>query len=713
MSTLAAPSSKAPPRPYRRFVTSALHKRFVHAALLSLLVALGNAFWLGSNQDLFWSWFPFGPAGIKALLFFLSSLLIFTLQIATLRIGTRTTTSPLATFRAIFLSAATLQTAILYLMSGWWFTEAYIWSAPDLGWITRGAHNTPDMLNERPIYFRLYAMLVSIGYAGLHQYHGWSSLRIPISKLPVTPSADAKAQDTHSLLPVQTRIQQELISALKRSASASAITFLVAPFINGLFLRTILWRIHLAIAKLFYNVSRANAHPIGYPPLGFPYLFRCFFAGFLLALTWELTTILLLEYLCQEPTKSGVPLSAASKDPNGTLLTGLKAKRDVVRTFAFWELAIIAQRHKERRKAIFEDIERPTGPIWAQMLQAGLNVLQELQLRITGPPPAKPGTPEVAKPLPRLLPEMQTQSIFAPDSKPSRAERLASPLKQFGSTRQPWHPPIDQTAKQVETRLLEYAKPSSADSKSPNGLVGSWTTELRRSRLGWFFTSPNTAKINATIMGSPYGNAAVLVDVIEALTKMQVASLTEDTYGKATPTVPDTVRTFTKTLNLIEDYVAQNKQGVTEGIEEVEIIVERLRASLKELLSAFQVYLIDQGLGISELNQAKKAIQAPSTIPQSQEKPKSKPKPIESRNERRLFQSDKQREGPRDQDGRRKDQGAELNGRKGSREIEDVGERNGSHEHGRPRIDAPPAWTLPRTTTGGPLFQRREMEQVR
>ncbi|KIW67273.1 hypothetical protein PV04_06538 [Phialophora macrospora] len=700
MSTLAAPPKATPPRPYRRFVTSALHKRFVHAALIALLIALGNAFWLGSNRDLFWSWFPFGPAGIKALLFFLSSLLIFTLQIATLRIGKQTTTSPLATLRTSFLSAATLQTVILYLMSGWWFTEAYIWSAPDLGWITKGAHNTPDVLNERPIFFRLYALLLAIVYAGLHQYRGRSSLLIPVSKLPVTPSPEARAQDTHSLLPVQTRIQQRIIPAVVQSAIVSLSMMFVSPFIYGLFLRNVFWRIHLAIAKLFYNLSRANAHPIGYPLLGLAYLVRSVVAGFLLGLTWELTSNLLLVYLCQEPTKSGMPLSASSKDPNGTLLSGLKAKRDVVRTFAFWELAIIAQKHNDRRKAIFEDIERPTGPMWTQMLQAGLNVLQELQLRITGPPPVKPATPETVKSLPRLLPEMQTQSIFQADPKPTKTEWLASPLKQIGSSKQPWRPPIEQTAKQMENKLLEYAKPSGGESKSSHGLIDSWTTELRRSRLGWFFTSTNTAKINAAVLGSPYGNAAVLVDVIEALTKMQVASLTEDTYGKATPTVPDTVRTFTRTLNLVEDYVSQNNQGGAAGNEEVKIIVERLRAGLKELLAAFQVYLIDQGLGIAELNQAKKATQAPATIPQSQEKPRSKPKPIEPRTERRLFQNDKQREGPKDRHTRRKDQ------------IGEVGGPTQSYEREPPRIEAPPAWSLPRTTSG-PLFQRREMEQVR
>ena len=635
MSTLATTPVAAPPRPYRRFLNSRLHKRFVHAAILSLLVGLNNAFWLGSKKDLFWSWFPFGPAGIKALLFFMSSLFIFILQIATLKVGKQTTASPFATFRSTFLTATAVQTVWWYLVSAWWFSEAYIWSSPDLGWITRGTHNTPDVLNERPLFFRLYALLLAVGYAGVHLYRGKSFLGVPVSRLPSTSTAENKAQDSHPFEPIQMQLQRRLGPALFQTACVSGITIILTPFVYGIFLRNLFWQVHLALAKPFFNLSRANARPMDYPPLGPTYLLNCLCAGFLLVLTWQLTTILFLTYLAQEPTKSGLPLSAASKDPNGTLLTGLKAKRDVVKTFAFWELAVIAQKHKERRKAIFEDIERPRGPIWTEMVQAGLSVLQEMQSRIAGPPPSvtKPGTPETVKTLPRLLPQMQTQSIFAQDPEPTnRAEWLTTPLKAFGSTKQPWRPPIEQAAKQMETKLLEPSK----------GLVDQWMYALRQSPVGWIFNPSNAAKINATLLGSPYGNAAVVVDVVEALTKMQVASLTEDTYGKATPTVPDTVRTFTKTLNLIEDYVSQNKQGVTGGIEEVEIIIERLRASLKELLSAFQVYLIDQGLGIAELNQAKKAIQAASSKPPpSQEKPKSQPKPIQQRNERterRLFQ---------------------------------------------------------------------------
>ncbi|KAJ9607839.1 hypothetical protein H2200_007918 [Cladophialophora chaetospira] len=698
MSTVVATPATTPPRPYRRFLNSRLHKRFVHAAIWSLLLGLVNAFCLGSKKDLFWSWFPLGPAGLKALLFFMSSLFIFILQIATLKVGRQTTTSPWATFRSNFLSGTAIQTVLWYVVSAWWFTEAYIWSSPSLGWITRGTHNTPDVLNERPIFFRLYSLVLAVGYAGVHLYRGNSSLRIPVSKLPATPTAEARAQDTHPLEPILKQLQRRAIPALIQSASVSGAAIVLAPFINGIFLRNILWQIHLALAKPFFNLSRANARPIGYPPLGLTYLLHCLFAGFLLVMTWEVTSALFLINLNQEPTKSGLPLSAASKDPNGTLLTGLKAKRDVVRTFAFWELAVIVQKHKERRKAIFEDIERPTGPMWTQMVQAGLNVLQEIQVRISGPSPAamKPTSPQPATSLPRLLPEVQTESIFAKDAEPTtRGEWLATPLKAFGSTKQPWRPPIEQTAKQVETKLLEYTRPPGADKAPSTGFVDQWITALKQSPVGWIFTSTNAAKINATVLGSPYGNAAVVVDVIEALTKMQVASLSEDTYGKATPTVPDTVRTFTTTLSLIEGYVSQSKQGVTGGIEEVEIIIERLRASLKELLSAFQVYLIDQGLGIGELNQAKKAIQtASSKPPQIQEKPKNPPKPIEQRTERRLFQLEKPKE---------------------TRAVKDAAGRKGSYERVPPRVEeaVTSSWTLPRNNAAGPLFQRREMEQVR
>ncbi|KIX04619.1 uncharacterized protein Z518_05489 [Rhinocladiella mackenziei CBS 650.93] len=638
----STPLASLPPRPYRRFLTSALHTRFVHAALISLLVALNNAFWIGSKRDLFWSWFPFGPAGIKALLFFMSSLFIFILQIATLRIGRQTTTSPFATFIANFLSSTALQTAFWYLVSAWWFTEAYIWSSPDLGWITRGNHKTPDVLNEKPIFFRLYALVLASAYSAIHLYQGHSLLHIPVSRLPTKPSTDSKAPDTHPIEPIQTQLQRRIIPSLAQSAVIAAVAIVATPFINTLGLRQFFWQLHLTLAKPFFNLSRANARPIGYPPLGLFYLGRCLLAGFWLVLTWELTSMLFLTYLKQEPSKTGLPLSATSKDPNGTLLTGLKAKRDVVKTFAFWELDLIAQKHKDRRKAIFEDIERPTGPIWGQTLEAGLKVLRDIDSRITGPPPKEPDPQpnQTVKTLPHIVPELPTRSILQAKPKASMGELLvSSPLRQIGRSKNPWHLSVEQTTKVAGTKLLEYAKPPGADKMPSQSLLGQWAISLQKSPLGWLFLSTKAAKINAAVLGSPSGNAAMIVDVIDSITKMLVASLSEDTYGKATPTVPETVRTFTKTLTIIDSFVLKNSQGLDGGIEEVEIITERLRSGLKELLSAFQLYLLDVGLGIAELNQAKRAVE----IPQSEE---AEDKAVEPAHHRQLFSNDIQKGKP-------------------------------------------------------------------
>lgn len=620
----------------------------------------------------------------------MSSLFIFVLQVATLKIGKQNAATPFASFIANFMSGMTLHTVFWYIVSAWWFTEVYIWSSPDLSWITRGGYNTPDVLNERPIFFRVYALHLALCYAAFHIYQGNSSLNIPISGLPSKPTTGELSQPTHLLEPKTTQFFRKISPILTASAGISGVAIVVAPFTNGIFLRNLFWQLHLALAKPFFNLSRANARPIGYPPLGLFYLFQCLLAGFCLVLSWEVTSALFLMFLNQGPEKSGKPLSAASKDPNGTLLTGLKAKRDVVKTFAFWELVTITLQHKDRRKVIFEDIERPTGPIWTQMVKAGLDVLKELQLRIIGPPPPDTGlkTIEPDKPLPRLLPEAETSSILA-NSKLTRTEWLASPLKKFGSTKEPWRPPIEQTAKRVEAKFIEYTKPPGSSPASSTSLLDQWSATLKQSPIGWFFTQTNTAKINATVLGSPYGNAAIIVDVIEALTKMQVASLTEDPYGQTTPTVPDTVRTFTKTLNLIEGFVLRNKAGVSAEIDEVEIIIERLRASLKELLSAFQVYLIDQGLGIAELNQAKKAIRAPSERNEISEKPEPKMIPQTTSTE-------------------------ELDERPSEDEaLRERRERRRRREEEKRRAEEPLVWALPKSTPTGPLFQRREMEQVR
>lgn len=123
-----APVKTAPlPRPYRDFLTPSLHRRFTSAALVGLA-----ACWLISismaSPSLFWSWFPLGPAGIRTLFLFVSSLSIFVLRVAQLHFGPRTSISTFESFWNYLVSKNTILTCFWYTLSAFLYAELYIFS---------------------------------------------------------------------------------------------------------------------------------------------------------------------------------------------------------------------------------------------------------------------------------------------------------------------------------------------------------------------------------------------------------------------------------------------------------------------------------------------------------------------------------------------------------------------------------------------------------
>lgn len=156
--TKMAPQARV--RFYREFLTPALHRRFTRAAGLALLLCYVEAIAVGDKssckncigrtlqgltdcRSVLWSWFPIGPAGIRTLLLFMSSLSIFVLRVAQLHFGSRTTPSSFETFRQYAFRFNTLQTLGFYFFSAWWFGEVYMFSVPhsaDLSWVVEGKY---------------------------------------------------------------------------------------------------------------------------------------------------------------------------------------------------------------------------------------------------------------------------------------------------------------------------------------------------------------------------------------------------------------------------------------------------------------------------------------------------------------------------------------------------------------------------------------------
>jgi nucleoporin NDC1 len=433
----------------------------------------------------------------------------------------------------------------------------------------------------------------------------------------------------------------------------STLMALITPFIYQFFLRRTAWSYKLYFAKLFWNFTRAAAEPPKrFLPITFSMMVRSAISGGALVLLWQTTNLFFSTFISKEPLKRGQPLTTETKDPTGSLLDGLKAKKEVVKTFALWELCLISQRLPDRRKAIFDDIDRTGGPAWTQILNASTNIINGINTRINAykKPPSSTQAQTAQSPiqtLPRLTKPPKEDNIFAPSPKPrSRQEKLEEAFrataKSYGQAPD-WTPIARAKARDVlgrastlvlspdrKQKLLGAAqelKLLTGPSKSqPSSLVTTFPFLLRvlRSPLGKPFRQTYARRLCAIVLGTPYGELSPIADAIESLTRLLVASLTEDTFGKVQADVPGVVRLFTQTIIALQNFVNgglnihwtdvdfppasdPDAQSRARRVPEVEIVLKALKTSLAELLAAFRLYLGEVGLAGKDLRLARQA----------------------------------------------------------------------------------------------------------
>ena len=115
-----------------------------------------------------------------------------------------------------------------------------------------------------------------------------------------------------------------------------------------------------------------------------------------------------------------------------------------------------------------------------------------------------------------------------------------------------------------------------------------------------------------------------LVDAIESLNRLLVASLQEDSYGIVQNDVPTIVRLFTDTIKILDAFVNGGldahwtdvnfppssdpaAQAVARLIPDVELVLDGMKVSLADLLTVFNPYLRDIGVVGKDLRLAKEA----------------------------------------------------------------------------------------------------------
>lgn len=260
--------------------------------------------------------------------------MIFILRVGQMHVGLRTSFSAWQTFKK-FPKGQVVQTVGWYSLSALLFSEIYIWSAPkaaDLGRVKTMPKTERSILNEKPIYLTNYLLMLGVLQAACHLYFDYDRIDIQVTKSQT--SEPSSAQDSHRSAHPADRLYSKVFTLLATSAKRVAAMFLAGPiiyytpilFIEPYSIRRTAWGLTRSWAKLFYKLPKTTA-----PPTFRPYHLELFYhliaSGLMLVMLWEVGSAAFSIYVALEPLKNERPITYESRDPNGSLLTGLRGKK--------------------------------------------------------------------------------------------------------------------------------------------------------------------------------------------------------------------------------------------------------------------------------------------------------------------------------------------------------------------------------------------------
>lgn len=249
---------------------------------------------------------------------------------------------------------------------------------------------------------------------------------------------------------------------------------------------------------------------------------------------------------------------------------------------------------------------------------------------------------------PSTAPQQQTQQQNQVLSLP----RLSAPLRQDQITLNP--PPPSTGRERIQSNIGTVAKslgqaPSSPSSKSPlsplsprakqylgtarNKLLtqgqqeaispaslksrfNDYLMQCLRTPFGRPFRQTFQRRLCAVVLGTPYSELSVIIDAIDSLTSLAVASLEEDNFGKVQKDVPGLIRTLVNTTTRLESFVNgfaahwtdvdfEDMNGQGRRAEDVERVLNSLRTGLRKMVAAFGEYAVELGLGPAEMRTAR------------------------------------------------------------------------------------------------------------
>ncbi|KAH6997133.1 nucleoporin protein Ndc1-Nup [Ilyonectria destructans] len=601
--------------PYKDFLQPALHRRFTSTATVLLAVSYVEAVFLDSWNSYLWGWFPVGPVGLRTAFIFTCGLAILVLRIANYHVGLRTSGSGFQTLSTALVKFQTYETAFWYGFSSLFFCHIYLWSAPEgtnLQWITYFSGDRAR-LNERPLFFMAYLVSCAISQTLTHYRKDVDRLVLRLSK----SKDENKTVGSGDSLKL---VMQQLPAIAGASAAGSLSAIPLTLFLYYTVMRSFAWGWALMFLRPFYNLPKTNMVPPSWPTDIF-LLYRCIEAGALIHFIWNAGNFAFSTFMVKEPLKNGNPLTSESKDPNGSILNGLKSKKLSIKSFALWELAFIAQGFETRRQAIFEDIDRKDGPMWAQVYAICMEVVKAVETRVDNygkplaPPPAQPAV----EPRQRVSAPLREDPIFTSKaaSKSMRGEvekRLSQVARSPGSSPASKLSPLaKKTFKEATDRVLTKEQQEMVSPEHLKSQFEQWTLNLMSiDSVAALFQQDFRTQFAAAVLGTPYAEPTLLINAVHVLCHLSVHSLAEDQFGNVHRDVPSIIRTLTSVIKKLEAFRQSFPIHWTDvkskrESPEVDEVLNALRAGLGQVVAKFEPYSSDLRLTLADIRLAKEA----------------------------------------------------------------------------------------------------------
>lgn len=593
----------------------------------------------------FWSWFPLGLTGIRTLLLFICCLAVFILRVAQLHIGARTAPSEFDAFWQCAWSRNVAQTLFWYLSSAFLFCEVYIFSTAqgaNLAWVDPGRSVYPKILwtpeltcersyerprlNERPVFLRSLYVCLAVAQTGAHLYGDYDRIKPHKTKLEPTPVTGSPQSALDKSYQPISQIRDALGGMVQRSLLLAILTALMGPFVYFVFMRQIAWSMAFAIGRTMFSLTK-SARPSGLTDLS-SLMARFVGSSFLLAFLWEVSNRAFSIFASAEPLKKGLPLTTDSKDPNGSLITGLKAKRNIPRSMAFWELATITARFEDRRKTLYQDFDRRGGSTWSQILTPCLVEIQGVSKRIQDfqnpSANAAPASqqPQQVQTLPKISQPLKQDNILNASPRPSSAFEAVSGgvgavAKAYGQSAAV-NPASTQAQKLLEygtNRVLSKEQQQQLSSSGLTKRANGYALQVLRSPVGIIFRQSFRRRINTIVFGGPFSHAGTIEHAVQALCKLAVCSLREDSYGQVQKDIPTIIRVLVSTIQSAQFLLQTLPPHWTDvefdqkrQVKEVDELLETMTSGLEQVLISFGEYADALGLSRAELRAAKEAV---------------------------------------------------------------------------------------------------------